>query len=45
MNALRDRAVYRHEITGTTPPPLGSAMADFNRELVRVKRRLTQLPS
>jgi hypothetical protein len=45
MDALRDRAVYRHEITGTTPPPLRSAMADFNRELVRLRRRLTQLPT
>jgi hypothetical protein len=45
IDALRDRAVYRHEITGSTPPPLRSAMADFNHELVRLKRRLTQLPS
>jgi hypothetical protein len=42
--ALRERSVYRHELTGTTPPPLGSAMADFNGELVRLKRRLSQLP-
>jgi hypothetical protein len=42
--ALRDRAVYRHDATGATPAPLKAAMADFNHELTRVRRRLTQLP-
>jgi hypothetical protein len=43
--ALRDRAVYRHEVTGTTPLPLHAAMADFHRELAVLKRRLAQLPN
>jgi hypothetical protein len=43
--ALRDRAVYRHEVTGVTPVPLHLAMADFHQELTVLRRRLAQLPA
>ena len=33
MSALKDRAVYRHPVTGTTPPALQCAIADFGIEL------------
>lgn len=40
MSALRDRAVYRHAVTGTTPPPLTRAISDFGIELESIRRRL-----
>ncbi len=40
MSALRDHAVYRHTVTGTTPPALQQVMADFGIELESIRRRL-----
>mgnify|MGYP001295898029 CR=1 FL=1 len=40
LTELKDRAVYRHAVTGTTPPGLQRAIADFGRELDAVRRRL-----
>ncbi len=42
-SALRDRAVYRHAVMGTTPPPLRRAIADFELELIGMRRRLDDL--
>ncbi len=42
-SALRDRAVYRHTVLGTTPPPLRRAIADFERELATMRHRLATL--
>jgi hypothetical protein len=42
MSALRDRAVYRHTVTGTTPPALRRAISDFGVELDSIRRRLSQ---
>lgn len=41
MSALRDRAVYRHTVTGTTPPALKRAISDFGGELDSIRRRLS----
>ena len=41
MSALRDRAVYRHTDTGTTPPALRRAISDFGVELDSIRRRLS----
>ena len=41
MSALRDRAVYRHTVTGTTPPALRRAISDFGVELDSIRRRLS----
>ena len=41
MSALRDRAVYRHTVTGTTPPALQRAISDFGVELDSIRRRLS----
>lgn len=41
MSALRDRAVYRHDVTGTTPPALRRAISDFGVELDSIRRRLS----
>jgi len=41
--ALRDRAVYRHAVTGTTPPPLHCAIEDFETELGGVRQQLSKL--
>jgi hypothetical protein len=41
--ALRDRAVYRHAVTGTTPPPLDGAIKDFETELFGVRQQLNKL--
>ena len=38
--ALRDRAVYRHAVSGTTPPALQRAIADFELELRSIRRQL-----
>ncbi len=43
MLALRDRAVYRHAVTGATPTPLHQAIAAFELELGGIRRRLGQL--
>jgi hypothetical protein len=43
LTALEERAVYRHAVTGITPTPLEHAIADFRRELGRVRRRLSEL--
>jgi hypothetical protein len=42
MSALSDRAVYRHDVTGTTPPGLRRAIADFGIELDVIRRRLSR---
>ena len=42
MSALRDRAVYRHAVTGTTPPGLQQAIADFGHELDAIRRQLSR---
>ncbi len=41
--ALRERAVYRHRVIGTTPEPLVQAIADFEIELATMRRRLGEL--
>lgn len=41
VSALRDRAVYRHAVTGATPPALRRAIADFGVELDSIRRRLS----
>jgi hypothetical protein len=43
LAALRDRAVYRHAVTGSTPAPLERAIADFAIELGKIRRRLGDL--
>jgi hypothetical protein len=40
MAALKDRAVYRHAVTGKTPAALQHAIADFSSELKAIRRRL-----
>jgi hypothetical protein len=42
LSALRDRAVYRHAVTGTTPSGLRRAIADFGVELESIRRRLAE---
>jgi hypothetical protein len=42
MSALRDRAVYGHDVTGTTPPALRRAISDFGVELESIRRRLSR---
>lgn len=42
-SALRDRAVYRHAVMGTTPLPLRAAIEDFEIELAAMRRRLNEL--
>ncbi len=44
-SALRERAVQRQAVMGTAPAPLRRAIADFERELVTMRRRLTALES
>jgi hypothetical protein len=41
--ALRDRAVYRHAVTGTTPPLLDRAIKDFETDLAGVRQQLDEL--
>ncbi len=41
--ALRDRAVYRHAVMGTTPLPLRHAIGEFEVELAGMRRRLSEL--
>ena len=41
LSALRDRAVYRHTVTGTTPPAFRRAISDFGVELDSIRRRLS----
>jgi hypothetical protein len=43
MLALEDRAIYRHAVSGTTPPPLRRAIGDFRIELAAIRRRLAEL--
>lgn len=42
--ALRDRAVYRQGVTGTTPAPLRHAIEGFESELASMRLRLAELP-
>ena len=42
MSALRGRAVYRHTVTGSTPPALRRAIADFGVELDSIRHRLSR---
>jgi hypothetical protein len=41
--ALRERAVYRHPVIGTTPPPLRRAIGDFEAELAGIRTQLNKL--
>ena len=41
--ALRDRAVYRHPVIGTTPPPVHRAIKDFETKLADTRERLNKL--
>jgi hypothetical protein len=43
VSALRDRAIYRHAVTGVTPVPLERAIADFQIELRAIRHRLTEI--
>jgi hypothetical protein len=43
LDALQDRAVYRHETEGGAPGPLRHAIADFAVELGEVRSRLAQI--
>ena len=40
MSALKDHAIHRHPLTGTTPPELQRAIADFGTELEAIRRHL-----
>ncbi len=44
LAALRDRAVYRHAVTGSTPLPLRQAIHGFELEIAGFRRRLDELP-
>jgi len=41
--ALRERAVYRHAVTGTTPPALDGAIDDFETELAAARQQLNKV--
>ena len=41
--ALRDRAVYRHPVIGTTPPPVHRAIKDFETKLAGAREQLNKL--
>ena len=43
VTALRDRAAYRRRVTGTTPPRMDRAIADFDIELKTAEDRLDEL--
>ncbi len=42
-SALRDRALYRREVIGSVPVPLGQAIEGFEVELAGMRRRLSEL--
>jgi hypothetical protein len=42
-SALHNRAVYCHKVRGTTPVPLQQAIDSFEREVIALRRRLTEL--
>jgi hypothetical protein len=43
MSALRERAVYRHTVSGRTPAPLREAIAAFEIERDEIQRRLLSI--
>jgi hypothetical protein len=45
LSALQDRALYRNATLGATPQPMLHAIADFQLELARLRRRLSNLPA
>lgn len=42
-SALRERAVYRHTVLGTTPAPLRDAIETFELECEEIHRRLRRI--
>ena len=42
-SALRERAVYRHTVLGTTPAPLRDAIRSFELEIRDLRRRLGRI--
>jgi hypothetical protein len=42
-SALRERAVYRHTVEGTTPAPLREAITSFELELDDIRSQLCQI--
>lgn len=44
LEALRGRATFRGDRTGTMPRPLAHAIESFTRELSDIRRRLDLLP-
>ena len=43
LAALRDRAIYRHAVTGCTPVPLRQAIQGFELEIAAFRGRLDEL--